>query len=434
MKENNFENFIKGDRKIRRDIIKNLDIQNFININIFDKVEDNLLNNKEIDKELKDDLYLFVFIIQNKDDLRTDIFENISNKYSNKFILIFKFFLNEYMKDKTSYQEKEIIIQFLLTCFQHLDLEFIYKEINSLNSIFTWVNLSENTLIRLIKKDITLYKKIIALAKLNKIENHNTINSINCKFLNFLIEEFLNDIEEKLDNLKINFYMKIISLLLIIINLSTMRKFILPLLIEKHFIERLKLILSKYKINSNSKLFSLYEIFSFYYFFDLNDNNIYPKFSEMQELSYSLFPEEMTNIFTDAASFKKSRDNLIKISSGLTFEQLYTLLKNLGLIHYPESFYEGRNNLLKEIFISQYEKKENIFDYLLQQPLYPTENLLFNTNILPYDFSMLNYEILPLPKINLSYLNIYDYLFKNFYLFKYESAYEIINDLDDCIE
>ena len=212
MKENNFENFIKGDRKIRREIIKNLDIQNFININIFDKVEDNLLNNKEIDKEIKDDLYLFVFIIQNKDDLRTDIFENISNKYSNKFILIFKFFLNEYMKDKTSYQEKEIIIQFLLTCFQHLDLEFIYKEINSLNSIFTWVNLSENTLIRLIKKDITLYKKIIALAKLNKIENHNTINSINCKFLNFVIEEFLNDIEEKFDNLKINFYMKNILL------------------------------------------------------------------------------------------------------------------------------------------------------------------------------------------------------------------------------
>ena len=434
MKESIFENFIKGDRKKRREIIKNLDNQDFLNVNIFDKISDVLFNNREIDKELKDDLYLFVFIIQNKDDMRTDIFENISNKYSNKFILIFKYFLNEYMKDKTSYQEKEIIIQFLLTCFQHLDLEFIYKEINSLNSIFTWVNLTENTLIRLVKKDISLYKKIIALSKLNKMENHNTINSINCRFLNNLIEEFLIDIEEKFDNLKTNFYMKIISLLLIIISISTMRKFILPLLIEKHFIERLKLIITKYKINSNSKLFSLYEIFSFYYFFDLKDNNIYPKFSEMQELSYSLFPEEMTTIFTDTASFKQSRENLIKISSGLTFEQLYTLLKNLGLIHYPENFYEGKNNLLKEIFISQYEKKENMFNYLLQQPLYPTESLLFSTNILPYDFSILNYEILPLPKINFSYLNIYDYLFKNFYLFKYESAYEIRNDLDDCIE
>ena len=87
MKESIFENFIKGDRKKRREIIKNLDNQDFLNVNIFDKISDVLFNNREIDKELKDDLYLFVFIIQNKDDMRTDIFENISNKYSNKFIL-----------------------------------------------------------------------------------------------------------------------------------------------------------------------------------------------------------------------------------------------------------------------------------------------------------------------------------------------------------
>ena len=81
MKESIFENFIKGDRKKRREIIKNLDNQNFLNVNIFNKISDVLFNDREIDKELKDDLYLFVFIIQNKDDMRTDIFENISNKY-----------------------------------------------------------------------------------------------------------------------------------------------------------------------------------------------------------------------------------------------------------------------------------------------------------------------------------------------------------------
>ena len=434
MDKNNFDKFIKGDRKERKEIIKDLDIHNFIEINIFDKITDELFNNTEIKKEIKDDLYLFVFYLQNKDDLRTDIFLNISNKYSDKFILILKFLLNEYIKENTSNQEKEIIIQFLITCFQHLDLEFIYKELNSINSIFTWVNLTQNTLIRLVKKDLTLYKKIIALAKYNKMENHNAINSINCKFMNYLIENFLEEIEEKFDNLKINFYMKIISLLLTIISISTMRKFILSLLIEKHFIERLKLFFEKEKIDINSKFYSLYKLFSFYYFFDFEENNIYPNFSEMQELSYSLFPEEMTNIFSDTASFKKSRENLIKILSGLTYEQLYSLLKNLGLIHFSENFYDGKHNLLKEIFISQYEIKENMFKYLLNQPLYPTENLLFSTNILPYDFSILNYEILPLPKINLSYLSIYDYLFRNFYLFKYESAYEIRNDLEDCIE
>ena len=63
-------------------------------------------------------------------------------------------------------------------------------------------------------------------------------------------------------------------------------------------------------------------------------------------------------------------------------------------------------------------------------PLYPTETLLFDDELLPPSSS--HYDAvhpLPLPKLNLQFLSLADYLLRNFHLFRLEASYQIREDL-----
>ena len=63
-------------------------------------------------------------------------------------------------------------------------------------------------------------------------------------------------------------------------------------------------------------------------------------------------------------------------------------------------------------------------------PLYPTETLLFDTSLLPASStSYTGLTPLPLPKLNLQFLSLSDYLLRNFHLFRLEASYQIREDL-----
>ena len=65
-------------------------------------------------------------------------------------------------------------------------------------------------------------------------------------------------------------------------------------------------------------------------------------------------------------------------------------------------------------------------------PMYPTEEILWDRNIVPTEHYDRN-SCLALPKLNLQFLTTYDYLLRNFNLFRLESTYEIREDLARCI-
>jgi intron-binding protein aquarius len=65
-------------------------------------------------------------------------------------------------------------------------------------------------------------------------------------------------------------------------------------------------------------------------------------------------------------------------------------------------------------------------------PLYPTEETIWDEDIVPTEFY--NGETcLALPKLNLQFLTLHDYLLRNFHLFRLESTYEIRQDIEDSI-
>lgn len=57
-------------------------------------------------------------------------------------------------------------------------------------------------------------------------------------------------------------------------------------------------------------------------------------------------------------------------------------------------------------------------------PLYPTEDIIWNENIVPTAYFS-GEGCLALPKLNLQFLTLHDYLLRNFNLFRLESTCEL---------
>jgi intron-binding protein aquarius len=54
--------------------------------------------------------------------------------------------------------------------------------------------------------------------------------------------------------------------------------------------------------------------------------------------------------------------------------------------------------------------------------LYPTEEMIWDENVVPSDYHSASGQVLALPKLNLQFLTLHDYLLRNFELFRLEST------------
>ena len=90
----------------------------------------------------------------------------------------------------------------------------------------------------------------------------------------------------------------------------------------------------------------------------------------------------------------------------------------------------GDHSFVLEAATAYHERRISQLDAINAMPLYPTESLLWDENVVP----SINYtgeQVLALPKLNLQYLTFHDYLLRNFNLFRLESTYEIRQDVED---
>merc|ERR1719446_1674262 len=93
---------------------------------------------------------------------------------------------------------------------------------------------------------------------------------------------------------------------------------------------------------------------------------------------------------------------------------------------------ERLRKLLVEILINRLQRPSMQQDDIEKMPLYPTEKLIWDPNLVPEEHYSGDYS-LALPKLNLQFLTIHDYLLRNFNLFRLESTYEIRDDLETVI-
>lgn len=73
--------------------------------------------------------------------------------------------------------------------------------------------------------------------------------------------------------------------------------------------------------------------------------------------------------------------------------------------------------------MSRHEKRTSQLQALNEMPLYPTEEVIWNENVVPTAYFSGD-GCLALPKLNLQFLTLHDYLLRNFNLFRLESTCE----------
>jgi len=130
----------------------------------------------------------------------------------------------------------------------------------------------------------------------------------------------------------------------------------------------------------------------------------------------------------------ETREALATHFNQLSMENLIRLcdLLNIRTSKISDPSQQHSQHILREVLLAQFEKRHSQIDRINSLPLYPDETALFEDAAVQEE--MYNTDRpLALPKLNLQFLTLHDYLLRNFNLFRLESNYEIRQDIEDAV-
>ncbi|KAI8615394.1 hypothetical protein BC830DRAFT_1168644 [Chytriomyces sp. MP71] len=117
---------------------------------------------------------------------------------------------------------------------------------------------------------------------------------------------------------------------------------------------------------------------------------------------------------------------------GLAFELGFRIVKVGEEDEEDSEKYEV--GFLVEALARTYCQRERQLDLVNSLSVYPNETDLFDDLHAPDSYGFLNNHCLPIPKLNLQFLTMHDYLLRNFNLYRLETAYEIRQDVEDAVK
>lgn len=156
----------------------------------------------------------------------------------------------------------------------------------------------------------------------------------------------------------------------------------------------------------------------------------------LQVEAYANFQPELKGFALSNIGGVESKLSLQLNLSVLTIEKLQYLCYRVGLIK-KEELEEKRNNnktanFYIDLLIHSFAKKPSQLQTINEIPLYLTEELMWNDNIAPTEgYSGLH--CLALPKLELQFLSIHDYLWRNMILYRLEASNQIRSDIEDSV-
>jgi len=415
--------------------------------------------------------------------------ESIGSKRE-KFAGFFERALELWKSDSLNLRERSCALQFLINCFQSLEQEFVRECCLKLTGLQSWFHLNDlhrEKLLALNKKLPAFWKKVQKKYSVPKTQSQRFERN----FMAELLDEFLADLErfgeqETLGNDELNYVERFVELMIDLLNQLPTRRFFRPILVDKHFVVRCKR--SKVAQQPLARLFNqLLSILRYYENFEIDDTTgrplsrrdvtdlHYEKLQLLQRVCFQDFGDTpaMRKIAVANVSALDSRDSMMEHLSGLPLDVLKVLCakvcyldvsKDATLAAMEQKVKDAHDEaerlaaekenvdgqkpkkkrkkkikteeeqrlieLLLEIIVSRLERPGFQQDEIEKMPLYPTEELVWDPHLVPEEHYAGDYS-LALPKLNLQFLTIHDYLLRNFNLFRLESTYEIRENLHD---
>ncbi|XP_023370052.1 intron-binding protein aquarius [Otolemur garnettii] len=159
----------------------------------------------------------------------------------------------------------------------------------------------------------------------------------------------------------------------------------------------------------------------------------YDRITSLQRAAFAHFPELYDFALSNVAEVD-TRGSLVKCFGPLSSNTLHQVASYLCLLptlpKNEDTTFD--KEFLLELLVSRHERRISQIQQLNQMPLYPTEKIIWDENIVPTEYYS-GEGCLALPKLNLQFLTLHDYLLRNFNLFRLESTYEIRQDIEDSV-
>ncbi|CAB3396592.1 unnamed protein product [Caenorhabditis bovis] len=362
-------------------------------------------------------------------------------------------------KNETSSSEQCAILTFLVNAFNSVEVDIVHQQTRKLTSIEIWENLLESQRQDLFKKQKKLKKvwEVVTKKYMIQDEKDNGRGKFERNFLWALIEKFkktLNSIDDETQELDIDairYCERFIELMIDLESLLPTRRFFNAVLHSSHILPHS--ILSKLISTEAGSLFcQLVELLKFYARFEIDEftgrqlshkevsQEHYGNVTKLQKAAFRYFHDTMKDFYVLNVSAVDTRRALVKQFSKMSHSDVYRFAEYLHLVpSFGESEEEQIKNLekysltfLTEAITLACERRPNQLTQLNEKPLFPTEKLIWDENVVPYE----HYSgdgVLALDKLNLQFLTLHDYLLRNFNLFQLESTYEIRQDLEDVL-
>ncbi|KAG0240897.1 hypothetical protein BGW41_006553 [Actinomortierella wolfii] len=347
---------------------------------------------------------------------------------------------------------RRFLLLFMINCFQSLENALVRTECMRLVSLSTWHNLvSQERREEEFRENTQLLKFWNYLEKkFNGMDDAQKKQAIyERSWLSEMIKQFFTILESSLEGEesaeRIAYCERFMEFMVDLEAQLPTRRYFNTLLNDHQVVAFCKLSqLAKDK--EQGTLFSqLLEILEFYAGFEINSYTGMAltkedmieahsaQLSKLQRLAFSEFRDELLDLAMANLASIEQREVLRGYFDALSDERLKHLchllhMRTRQLVHDSPSSRE----LLTECLLLKFEKRHSQIDRINAMPLYPDENALFEDAAVQEE----NYDTdrpLALPKLNLQFLTLHDYLLRNFNLFRLESNYEIRQDIEDAV-
>lgn len=344
------------------------------------------------------------------------------------------------------------LITFVIAAFQSLDSGIVRKECAPLVSIGIWNNLhSEAAREHRLEKTVQLHKAWRAANK--RYDGSEPPVQARLRFerswLYSLILDFLDRLydtasPDAADN--VIYCERFVELLSDLQSQLPTRRYVNSLIHDLNVLPAMKLS-PLYGDEDNGLLRDMYALLDHFTRFPIEDYSGRPfssleydhihhsALSRLQKVAFKTFQDKLKILVLANFASLATRDDLETHLATLVDDELLRLCALLGFrTDYPTTSRLVQDRAFyMELLLSAHEKRPTYREAMQAMTVMPTEHTIYNQSFVRtegYNGS----RPLAIPKLNLQYLTMGDFLWRSFVLYRSESFYEIRKDIEDTVK
>ncbi|KAI9373951.1 P-loop containing nucleoside triphosphate hydrolase protein [Aspergillus egyptiacus] len=376
-----------------------------------------------------------------------DIFSDRPDDFSSLFHRILSLSIDQSLPTSSRLS----ILSFMISAFQSLENSLIRKECAPLVSISIWHNLhSEEARERMLAKAPNLKKAWRAAIK--RFDAGDETAKMKMRFerswLYTMLLDFLRRLngseKEQSDNLR--YCERFLEFLVDLESQLPTRRYVNTLLRDLHLLPVMRLS-QIYRSAENGLFRDFYNLLKHFTGFAINDYTgealssqaVYDAhcqdLAQLQRTSMKHFKDKLTILALSNYGSLEQRTELESQLSSLEEPELQSLCSHLGFrTSYPrQANVTTDRQLYLEVLLSYYERIIPFQEAVSHLSVVPTEDSLYDPSLLrneTYDGS----RPLAIPKLNLQYLSLGDFLWRSFLLYRAEAFFQIRKDMETIVK